>query len=291
MRVQRLSFLILMIVLAVGLAACGGQAPAPENNSPVELGGDNAIFWPREASHVIFQIDVVGGEDTFARRNNIPLCTIYGDNRIVWVDTSQPGRTIVLFDVLDDLRIYDFVSDLSVNYRIFTYGQEAALQLDDDGIPPFYEQITLHVNDREHVTDSFVQWPSTYFRDILNECRNLSTAPALFEPSGAWISASYAEYDSDATIVTWNDEISGISLLALADYETRVWVDDSNLPILWNIMTNSPDDRLFQDNNGYVEVALEVPNVHAQSPQAPTAEELDDARRMPNLLVEETEEE
>lgn len=275
--------------MTVALAACGGAAPSPDSG-PVELGGDAVIYWPRQADHVVFQIDVVGGDEAaFERRNDIPLCTIYGDNRIVWTDGSGSGRTQVLFDALDDVTIYTFVSDLSVNYRLYTYESLRDTQLLTEDAPPVYEQIRLNVNDREHTTDNFAAWPSGFFQDILADCRSLSQAPALFEPSGGWLSAAFAEYDPDAPVITWSAEVSGVSLSALADAERRLWVDNTNLPILWNIVTNSPRSRLADDGGAYVRLAFEVPNVHRTAPPAPSPDELEAARTPSELIDEATE--
>lgn len=271
--------LIFSVLLMLGVvAACRPSANSQVPQIP-QLGGDAIINWPRNANHIVFQIDVIGGQDTFSRRNDIPLCTIYGDNRIVWTDTGKPNEVDVLFDVLEDIQIYNFVSDLSVNYAIYGYQSRAAVQLPSEE-QPYYEQIILNVNDVLHVTDGFESWRSNLFRDVLNECITLSGRPALYEPEGAWLSAQYVEQDMNATIITWNEAASGLSLSGLADSEAPVWVDNENLPILWNIMTRTPSYRQFRVDDQFFELALQVPNVHRQSPPAPTANELEDARRI-----------
>jgi hypothetical protein len=268
------SIIILVLLLT---AACGNNSPNTIQNQ--SRGGDAAINWVRSPETIVFRINVVGGNDTFDKRNDIPLCTIYGDNRIVWTDNTQPGRTPVMFDVLTDIQIYDFITDLSVNKRLFTYESFANVQPQTDEIP-VYEQIVINVNDVEHITDGFEAWPSDYFRDILADCQTLSQAPARFEPAGGWLSAQFTEYDPNATIITWDAEASGINLLGMAELERTIWVDDANVPILWNIMVNSPRRRLFSQQGNYVEVAFQVPNVHLDAPQAPAPDELEAAREL-----------
>ena len=61
----------------------------------------------------MFRAEVVGGdrEGTFLARNDIPLCTIYGDNRIVWLNElgGRGGRGPVGQE-LQDQQIKDYVS-------------------------------------------------------------------------------------------------------------------------------------------------------------------------------------
>jgi len=277
-------WLVLLSALALTLAGCRGN-PAQgggEAGGGPSFAGDNAIRWPRDASHTIFEIRVAGGPSTFQQRNEVPLCAVYGDNRVVWLDTTQPNRTIVLFDVVEDIEIYDFVTDLTVNKRLFTYeGTAEDFYAEDQR--PVYERILLDVNDTRHVTDGFADWPSGYFRDLLETCTGISETPALFEPSGGWLSATTANYEADAATITWNPEGAGIDLNALAGDNDRIWVDTpSTVNRLWNTMTNSPNYRQFQQEEDYYHVVFEVPNVHPSSPPAPAPDELEQARLLPS---------
>ncbi len=273
MRVMRL---MVLLALALVVAACGTRGG---NRNIPGRAGDETINWPEDPNHVVFRIDVVGGEDTVDKRNDIPLCAIYGDSRIVWRAPSQPGETIVLFDVLDPVTVRDFVLDLIRNEEIQSYGSLADAQpLGDE--PPVYEQVILNVNDGVHVTDGFVDWPTGYFSRILDKCRNLSLSPASFEPAGGWMTAAYADDDPDATVIAWDAEATGINLAELVEAEQALWLDNDVLPVLWNIIVNSPRNRLFvQDGQHYI-IALQVPNVQREAPPAPTAEELAAARTL-----------
>lgn len=277
---QRVFWLAALCALA--LAGCRGTPPSGGNAGGPGFAGDSAIRWPRDASHTVFEIDVEGGDTTFARRNDIPLCAVYGDNRVVWLDTSQPGRTTVLFDVVEDIEIYDFVTDLTVNKRLFTYAGTAE-DLYAEGQRPVYERIVLDVNDTRHVTDGFAEWPDGFFRDVLETCASISATPALYEPSAGWLSVESAIYDPDAVTIFWNVEGAGIDLNELADEPERLWIDQPALVNrLWNTMTNSPSYRQFQQDDEYYTIAFEVPNVHPTAPPAPTADELERARTLPS---------
>jgi len=275
--------LALLIVCAVILAACGGRGSTGGGGGNAQsFGGDDAIRWPRDASHTVFEIDVTGGDAAFANRNDIPLCAIYGDNRIVWLDNSQPNQTIVLFDVLEDINIYNWVTDLTVNKRIFEYEGNVEERY-PEGERPVYEEIVLDVNGTRHVSDGFAQWPDSYFRDVLTDCTSLSLTPALYEPSAGWLSAQGVDRAANAATIYWNAEGAGINLNDLARSGERVWVDDPFVVNrVWNAMTNSPRFRQFAQGDAFFEVAFEVPNIHPSAPPVPGPDEIDRARTMPS---------
>lgn len=265
----------LLFILPLLLAACGGN-----NTVAPGRAGDDMINWVNDPSHIVFQIDVVGGPDQFEERNDVPLCTIYGDSRIVWTADSQPGQTIVLFDILDPVRVRDFILGLTENYNIYDYESLIDRQSPTEE-QPVYEQITVNVNNTQHTTDGFDDWPTDYFREILQECRNLSQQPARFEPTGGWMDAAYADYDPDATIIDWNADASGINLFQLVESDEMLWIDNDVLPFLWYTMVNSPRNRLFMQNDQAFQVSFQVPNVHRNAPPAPSEEELPEARTLP----------
>ena len=94
---QRVLWLAALVALA--LAGCRGNAPSGGNagDGGVTFAGDNAIRWPRDASHTVFEIDVEGGDETFAQRNDIPLCAVYGDNRLFgWIIHNRIARLCCL---------------------------------------------------------------------------------------------------------------------------------------------------------------------------------------------------
>ena len=274
----RMRFIGFLAVMVTFLNACGS---APSNNGGVFQ--PSIINWERDPSFVVFSIDVIGGESSFLDRNRIPLCAVYGDNRVVWTDTSQPNQTTVLFDVVQDNAIYDFVTDLTVNKRIYTYESGADVQpLSEQN--PVVEQVKLHVNGKLHITDGFSGWASGFFTDVLSACRSISQAPALFEPAGGWISAVIVEADNSASVVRWDAELSGLPMWSFSDSDRRVWVDDPRLvKILWNVTVNTPFNRQFEEDDNFYHVAFEVPGVQREAPPAPAANELEAARRIEGL--------
>lgn len=255
----------LFLLMTFLLAACGSQSPADGVPS-----GSSVIQWDRSPQTVVFQADVVGGDtaNTFRARNEIPICTIYGDNRIVWTNELSNFETQVLWDQLTDQQIQDFISYLTIVQRIYTYDAQADLQ-PPSAVTPVVEKLTVFVNGRVHITDSFAAWDNGYFQGIVTTCKAISRTPVLFEPQGAWVSAQATNYDSNVPSLLWDGNAAGLPLADLASSGERKWITDQNLRILWNIMRTSSPLTHFSDGDVSYEVALEVPGVHRNVPPAP----------------------
>ena len=72
-----------MIALLLILAACEGGG---DDNNGDPFASNSIIQWDRSPQTVVFRTEVAGGDDadSFLIKNEIPLCSIYGDNRVVW---------------------------------------------------------------------------------------------------------------------------------------------------------------------------------------------------------------
>ncbi len=255
----------LFLIMAFLLAACGGQTPADGAAS-----GNSVIQWDRSPQTIVFRADVVGGDtaNTLRARNEVPICTIYGDNRIVWTNELSNFETQVLWDQLTDQQVQDFVSYLTIVQRIYTFDAQADLQ-PPSAVSPVVETLSVFVNGRPHKTDSFAAWENGYFQSIVTVCKTISTAPVLFEPQGAWVSAQVAEYNPNVPGLLWDGNAAGLKLADLASSGERKWITDQNLRILWNIIRTSSPLTLFNENEASYEVALEVPGVNRDAPPAP----------------------
>lgn len=273
---------LLFMILLAGCGGGGQNVNLGGGDAAPGRAGDGTVNWVDDADHVVFRIDVVGGDEDFESKNDVPLCTIYGNNRIVWQGSSQPGSTVVLFSFLEPNTVRDYILTLFTEQGLNEYESLADTQPPGE-VRPVYEQIEVNVNGNNYVTDAFANWPPDLFLEVLESCRNLSSQPVLFEPAGGWLSATYAEYDPEATVIQWNAAATGIDLVELAELGAELWLDNDVLPFLWNAMTNSPRNRIFQQGDTYFYVGFQVPNVHRDAPPAPTTEELPAARRLNNL--------
>lgn len=262
---------MMIVMLVILLTACdafsnddggnngGGNSGNNSNN------GSDVINWTDDSGTIIFRAEITGGDDANAiyRKNDVPLCTIYGDGRLVWARTDQ-GETDVLFDVLDDSTIRRFVSDLTIQQQIYSLDSEAGLAIPSEN-SPVVEQVTLTVNGVTHVTDSFSDWSDEFFGTVLDMCQGLADSPAIFEPDAAWISAEIVDVDSNTPQVFWDAEASGLDLLDTTGGQ-RKWITGPLVPILWKVLRETSPDTVFNQDGNNVQIALEVPYVTVSSP-------------------------
>ena len=82
-----------IFALVFVIAAC---QPTTTQSTP----DSGLVTWDRTPQTIIFRADILGGESDFVARNAVPNCTIYGDNRVVWVNELGPFQVQVLEDRL-----------------------------------------------------------------------------------------------------------------------------------------------------------------------------------------------
>lgn len=229
-----------------------------------------AIQWERSPTTVVFRAEVAGGDtDTaFYARNDVPYCTIYGDNRVVWTTTTVRSDDGVVFDIVSDEAIRIFVDSLINEKQFYEYETGADLLLPSE-TKPVFERLTLFLNGRLHQTDSFGGWDFAYFQEVLEACRNISTAPVAFAPEGAWVSAQRIDYNPDRPSLLWDGSAAGLRLAELAQNGERRWITGQNAAVLWDRIRGGGADIQFTDEGETFLVAVEIPNITRSSPPAP----------------------
>lgn len=253
-----------LLSLLIWLAACANN-PAP---APVAESGA-VIEWDRKPETIVFRADVTGGNgDPFLSRNEIPPCTIYGDNHIVWTNELGPFNIQVLEDRLSDDQIREFVNFMALSEQYYKYTPRADNAPASD-VSPVVETLALFVNNVNHVTDAFSGWTFDYYQRLLRQCQGTSRAPALYEPAAAYVSAQVVGYDPTAPGIPWDAAANGLSLAELAAAGERRWITDRNVRVLWTLLRTSPPSLQFYENDVQYNVALEIPNLTRESPPAP----------------------
>ncbi|MBZ0275677.1 MAG: hypothetical protein K8I60_06015 [Anaerolineae bacterium] len=252
-------------VLVFILAACGGQQAdsGPAYTDPIE--------WDHRADAIVFRADVEGGDTArnFTSLSEIPLCTIYGDNRVVWTNDLGAFTTQVLWDKLTDDQMRVFISQLTINAEFFKYEARANLE-PPSAETPVVETLMLRVNGVERKSDSFSGWEPNYYENVLGMCAGVSRAPVLYAPDGAWVSAQTVPYDINAPLVMWDGNAAGLKLIDLAGIGQPTWISGGVLPYLWQVLHSSPPNLQFNENEVYYNIALQIPNVTRTSPPAPS---------------------
>lgn len=255
-----------LAVLLVTMTACA--AGATNNNAPVSQ--TNPIDWDRNPKTVVFRADVTGGTaDPFFTESEVPPCTIYGDNHIVWVNELGVNDTQILEDRVTDDKVRDFVNYVALNKGLYSYTAKA------DTMPltetkPVVETLTLFVNNVNHKTDAFGGWDYQYYQDILLNCTRVSTAPVIYVPTGAWISARAVPSDGDVARQPWDAKANNLSLKDLAASGQPKWITDRNVGVLWTIFLSSPKNTQFIEDDLEYNVALQIPNITRDAPNAPS---------------------
>jgi hypothetical protein len=266
---------LLYAILIVLLAAC--QPPAAPTPTSVGIIGEvtrpelvDAIQWDRSPNTVVFRAEVAGGdmETAFYARNDVPYCTIYGDNRVVWTTTTIRSDDGVVFDLVSDEAIRIFVDWLINEKRIYDYKTGVDLLVPTEARPVF-ERLTLYVNDQIHQTDSFGGWDFAFFQEVMEACRSISTTPIAFEPEGAWVSAQEIDYNPDRSSILWDGSAAGLKFAELASSGERRWLTGQNVKVLWDRLRSGGADLQFTDESATYLVAVEVPNITRSSPPAP----------------------
>lgn len=254
-------------ILLLTLTACGGGGNNTNNTS--DSSQTNPIDWDRDPKTIVFRADVTGGNsDPFYSLGEIPPCTIYGDNHIVWLNELDVNNVQVLEDRLTDDQVREFVSFVALNKQLYNYTAKA------DTIPltdpiPVVETLTLFVNKVNHKTDAFGGWDSEYYLDILTHCTQVSRSPVIYVPNGIWLSARATEYDSDAPRQPWDAKANNLSLKELAASGQPKWITDRNVSVFWNFSLTSPKNIQFIEDNEEYNVAIQVPNISRESPPPP----------------------
>lgn len=256
-------FCALCLLVSIFTVACQFTEQA-QTSTPTRPPG--LINWDRNPSSIVFQADVVGGPQDITRMSEVPICTIYGDNRVVWVNELDAFHVEILYDFVDDVVIGDFIAYLTVQERIYTYDAHAAEQT-SGGVEPVVETVTIIVNEQMHTADAFSGWDSEWFSRVARACKGISQSPILFEPSGAWLTAQTADYNISVPTVNWD----GQSLI-LADVATSgqpQWIDGAEMLTVWNYLNTLPSNLLFLQNNVFYQIALQVPGISRTSPPPP----------------------
>lgn len=262
--------LIVLGLLMVTLTACGILGGGGSDNPP-NVDQRNPIDWNRSPETIVFRADVSGGtNDPFYTLSEVPSCTIYGDNHIVWTNELGVNNVQILEDRLTDQDVINFVNYVALTKQLYNYSAKAdTLPLTSN--PPVVETLDLFVNNVDHKTDAFGGWDSEYYQEVLGFCRQLSTSPVTFVPSGAWLSARAVPYDSQVSRQPWDPAANGLSLKEIADSGQAKWITGRNVGVFWNMFLTSAKTLQFVESDIQYNIAIQVPNITRNAPAAPAS--------------------
>lgn len=251
------------LILSLFCAACQPAAtPTPQALAEDDL-------WVRDPAAIIFRADVVGGSlPELARMSETPVCTIYGDNRVVWVNVLDSSTYQVLYDRVSDEDIYRFLDYLTVRERIYTH-QAGLADIDLEQFDPVYQTVLINVGGLEHRSDSFSDWDVDWFNRVTDACKTISRSPVLFVPRGAWLTVQPAQYTIEAPLMLWEADEQGLSLAAIAASAAPRWIEGPVVERLWDVLTTQPASLILNEGDGYYRFALQVPGISRDAPAPP----------------------
>ncbi|MBE2271219.1 MAG: hypothetical protein IAE80_23495 [Anaerolinea sp.] len=258
-------WILCLLIVVLTVAAC---EPLTSSNSGQPATVDPRIFsWDRSPNAVIFSAETVGGQSDFRALSDIPLCALYGDNRLVWLNELGGFDFEVLYDGVGDSAIREFISYLTVTEAIYTHAWNFDNLFATAEVAPVVETVRLIVNGVEHRADSLSGWDAQWFTRVVTMCQRLASAPILFQPAGAWITAQPTPYSVQAPISVWDSTRMGFRL---TDAAQARWVTGVPLLDLWNALRSLPGSLLYtEDQVTYYQIAVQVPGISVTSPPAP----------------------
>jgi hypothetical protein len=261
---------MLVVLLMVGLAACGNGDDDGQGNddNPNDGPSDLGLFeWDRSPETIIFRVDdQINTETPADTANDIPMCTLWGDGRLVWVNVLS-GNTEVLEARLNDDQIRGFIETV---IRTGFYDWE------DNIIPPdsdihVLESITLNLYESSRTVQSYFGWPADGFEALREGCANLSEARALVVPTGGWMGAYEVEIESNAKVIPW-PRSAPFSLAEIAASRTPRWIETPWAEFIWSNVTREGGNVQVREADKAYAVSLQVPGISRDAPPAPASE-------------------
>lgn len=267
---QTFGWMIVLSLLMVILTACQPEvAPTPTSDGTLtrpDLVG--LIEWDRSPSTVVFRATQTGGDaNDFLNLGDIPDCTIYGDNSMVYL-LPTTDTTLVAVDKVPDEAIRTFVEDLTLNYQLFNQGSGTE-EIPAELLPPVYDSVSISINGQSFAFDSLGGWVAGYYERVVERCRAVSLTPAEFAPeAGVWVTVRSINYDTNQPALLWDNISTGIDLTTMADKE-RQWIRGAGAVALWDILRANGADIQIQQGDGTYQVALQIPGITLNAPAAP----------------------
>jgi hypothetical protein len=259
----------IVVGLLVGSILLGACTPTPAPALTATPNQPPPIGWDTRPEAIIVRFDrVLNGEASLAALNRLPLCTIYGDGHIVWINVVPPVSEEVLEARLNDTTLRSFFDFLIREQRFYSLPDYAANQLPPDARTTI-ESITLNLNKEVRTIRNYGAWPNGEFQAMLSACTHLSSEPVAYLPSGAWLTVQPLSGASTDPRVLWTAS-AGLKLADIAAGKP-IWLSGSNLTFMWNTLRRTLGAIVFVENDRPFRIALQVPGISRDSPPAPAA--------------------
>lgn len=250
---RSIGWLGLMMLLALGMAACDGTSSS-KNDADTQLG---LFDWERDPEALVLRLDSRLNQDTVAHDLNIiPPCTVWGDGRVVWTTLLQDGSEQVLEGRVEEEKIRTFLEDM-ISRGFYTWEDELA---PPGAYNPEVQSITVTLYGEVRTVRRYSSWPQNGYAQILENCQYLSEVPVQVEPDAGWISAYPVPRDDTASNWLWMN--APFSLNDLVQNKESKWLEGPLATEVWRSVHAGQNIQVLERSpEGYkvFQVAIVVP--------------------------------
>lgn len=245
------------------LSACEDEADEPEQPQ-------STLFeWNRSPDTIIFRMDqIVPSASPIETRNAIPVCTLWGDGRLVLL-TEGDNEEVVTEAFLSEDQMRSFIEDV---IGTGFYGWEDDL-ISPNIAHPVRESIVLNLYSEVRKVERFSDWPADGFARLLDLCNSVSQQRQVVIPEGGWLTAYNVPVDNRMPNVNWAWRSEVVeSLFELAADGNPVWIEGPLVEVIWSLIRQDGRIQFREIHDGQLyayRVTLTVPNVSRDSLPAP----------------------
>ena len=267
-----------LTVFVLALVLLGGACTPAGNSTPQGDGGvaadsiANVLEWDHAPDAVVVRLDTKGSTgDPVYDNNTLPYCTLFGDGHVMWVDPfADPEQ--VLEDRVSEQIVRGFL-EYVIGTGFYTWDPVTGLLLpattEPDNPGPIVEQITVTLYGQTVAQSALSNWPRETFANILDRCQHLSDSPALYQPSGGWLSAVPSEMRSDIPSLPWEsfaENFPNVDITTMT-LDAPVWATGDLLRVAWELVREGRV-QITRDNVAY-RLVVQVPGLQPAAPPAP----------------------
>jgi hypothetical protein len=259
---------LVAILLIMLLAGCQTGEPSPEPTRPFV-----DVDWNKAPEAVIVRVDdVVYQPESRVHLSEIPLCTVYGDGRVIWLSTSEQVNNQALEGTISEEEMLAFINFVIEQgfYSWITDQEDPMIPTDFDPRIPYVEMNLIQDQRRTHPDtgqQSDVAVSEEGYEAIIQRCMNLIADPVLVWPRGGWLHVYPANEAYNPARALWRGGES-VRLADAAASGGPVWIEGDLARDVWNTIHDSGNFVYIEDARPYF-VAMQVPGVTRDSPPPP----------------------
>jgi hypothetical protein len=195
--------------------------------------------------------------------NALPDALVWGDGRIVWVETNAHGARRVSVGRLETRQIAQLLRhiDRAGFFRMQRWYPADAHQV------PYDRSLCVHLLDTSHEVCAADGACPRAFNELYRLISSGAGVPGLsYRPKEALLVATPALRSPNRRLPTWDVGATG---LRLDDATRGLWVRSAALDLAWKLVNATPTDpRVTQGSRAYV-LTLQVPDIITWEPRLP----------------------